>query len=324
LSPRTLSDLERGISKTARKHTAMLLADMMCLTGQVRTLFIAAARGRIPAAEVLAARTGAAPLVLLTSAMLDRQGPAEAKAPPGPAPVPVHKELPADVSAFTGRAAELAELSRLLSAAGEETVLGPVLISAASGTAGVGKTALMVHWAHQVAHRFPDGQLFVNLRGYDPGRPMPPADALAGFLRALGVPSQDIPDGLEERAARYRSLLADRAMLIVLDNAASAEQVRPLLPAGPSCLVLVTSRDGLAGVIARDGAVPVRLDLLPPGDAVALLAGLIGERAVADPGAAARLAAWRSAGILPRLSPSITATCARPRWPAILAARPMS
>ena len=109
------------------------------------------------------------------------------------------------------------------------------MISAIAGTAGVGKTALAVHWAHQVADRFPDGQLYVNLRGYDPGQPMPAADALAGFLRALGVPGQDIPPEVEERAARYRSLLAGRRMLVVLDNAGEVEQVRPLLPGTPAC-----------------------------------------------------------------------------------------
>ena len=128
-----------------------------------------------------------------------------------------------------------------------------------SGTAGVGKTALAVRWARRVRAAFPDGQLYVNLRGYDPGEPVPPADALAGFLRALGLAGQDIPPGADERAAAYRSLLDGRRMLVVLDNAASVEQVRPLLPGSPSCLVLVTSRDSLAGLVARHGA--RRLDL---------------------------------------------------------------
>jgi tetratricopeptide (TPR) repeat protein/transcriptional regulator with XRE-family HTH domain len=289
VSPRTVSDLERGRSQTARKRTAILLADVMGLTGQVRVLFVAAARGRIPAAEVRAARTGDAPLVLRATALLNRQAPAVAAAPSRPGLVP--RELPADVAAFTGRATELASLSRLLSTAGQGEKPGPVLIAAASGTAGVGKTALVVHWAHQVADRFPDGQLHVNLRGYDPGQPMPPADALAGFLGALGVPRQDIPARLEERAARYRTLLAGRRMLVLLDNAGEAEQVRPLLPGAPGCMVVVTSRDALAGLVARDGAIPVMLDLLPHDDAVALLTGLIGERAGDNPDAVARLAA---------------------------------
>ena len=165
-----------------------------------------------------------------------------------------------------------------------------MVISAIGGTAGVGKTALAVHWAHQVAGRFPDGQLYVNLRGYDPGQPVPAADALAGFLRSLGVPGQDIPPETDERAARYRSLLAGKQMLIVLDNAGSADQVRPLLPGTAACAVLVTSRDALAGLVARDGAARLDLDVLPPADAVALLRALIGARVDAEPGAAAELA----------------------------------
>ena len=140
---------------------------------------------------------------------------------------------------------------------------GTVVISAIGGTAGVGKTALAVHWAHQAAGWFPDGQLYVNLRGYDLGQPMSAADALAGFLRALGVPDQDIPADQDERAARYRSLLAGRQMLVVLDNASDVEQVRPLLPGAPACTTLITSRDALAGLVARDGATRLDLDLLP-------------------------------------------------------------
>jgi tetratricopeptide (TPR) repeat protein len=151
-----------------------------------------------------------------------------------------------------------------------------------AGTAGVGKTALALRWAHDVAGDFPDGQLFVNLRGYDPGRPVPAPDALAGFLRALGVPGRDVPPGTDERAALYRSLLATRRMLVVLDNAGSAEQVRPLLPAAPGCGTMVTSRDALAGLIALDGAIRVDLNLLPLPDAVSLLRILIGVRADAD------------------------------------------
>jgi DNA-binding SARP family transcriptional activator/Tfp pilus assembly protein PilF len=214
---------------------------------------------------------------------------------------PVPRELPADVAAFTGRAAELAELDRLLTAEATVAAEAPgfgaasgrapvAMISAVSGTAGVGKTALAVHWAHQAADRFPDGQLHVNLRGYDPDRPMPAADALAGFLRALGVPGQDIPPQEDERAARYRSLLAGKRMLVLLDNASQAEQVRPLLPGTPGCAVLVTSRDALVGLVARDGATRLDLDLLPLEEAVALLSQLIGEPARADPDATAELA----------------------------------
>ena len=165
------------------------------------------------------------------------------------------------------------------------------MIAVIAGTAGVGKTALALHWAHQVSARFPDGQLYVNLRGYDPARPVAATDALAGFLRALGVGGQDIPAGQDERAARYRSLLADTRMLVILDNAASEEHVRPLLPGTPGCAVVVTSRDSLAGLVARDGAHRLDLDLLPLNNAVGLLRELVGERADADPHAVAALAA---------------------------------
>jgi len=209
----------------------------------------------------------------------------------GPAAAPVPRELPADVSAFTGREAELGRLDELL--AGHRSGGRPTpaaVISAVSGTAGVGKTALAVHWAHRTARRFCDGQLYVNLRGYDRDRPVTAADALAGFLRSLGVPGQDIPPGEDRRAARYRSLLAGKRMLVVLDNASEAEQVRPLLPGSHTCAVVVTSRDALAGLVARDGAARVDLDLLPLAEAVALLTELIGERAGADPDVAAELA----------------------------------
>jgi DNA-binding SARP family transcriptional activator/tetratricopeptide (TPR) repeat protein len=221
------------------------------------------------------------------------------------AAAPVPRELPADVPVFTGRAAELTELDRLLGSPEAAAGLGAdragpahdgparapaAVISAVSGTAGVGKTALAIRWAHRAAGRFPDGQLHVNLRGYDPDRPVTAADALAGFLRSLGVPGQDIPLGQEERAARYRSLLAGKRMLVVLDNAATAEVVRPLLPGTPGCVVLVTSRDALAGLVARDGAARLELDLLPLDQAVALLSELIGEPARADPHATAELA----------------------------------
>lgn len=199
------------------------------------------------------------------------------------------RQLPATVRHFAGRAAELEALTTLLGQAGEPAP-GMVVISAIGGTAGVGKTALAVQWAHQVSGCFPDGQLYVNLRGYDPGQPMPAGDALARFLRALGVAGQDIPPEEDERAARYRGLLTGKRVLVVLDNAGSAEQVRPLLPGTPSCMVLVTSRDALAGLVARDGATRLDLDLLPLEDAVGLLRMLIGARVDAAPDAAAELA----------------------------------
>jgi DNA-binding SARP family transcriptional activator len=235
------------------------------------------------------------------SATVGATSPAQPGQRPGPRrDRPVPAQLPADVAAFTGRAAELAELdlfpgglgAREAAEAGEAGGAEPsaVPISVVSGTAGVGKTALAVRWARRAAGAFPDGQLYVNLRGYDPDQPVPPGNALAGFLRALGLAEQDIPAEADERAAAYRSLLDGRRMLVVLDNAASVEQVRPLLPGCPSCLVVVTSRDSLVGLVARHGARRIDLDMLPSADAVALLRTLIGVRVEAEPGAAAALA----------------------------------
>ena len=156
-----------------------------------------------------------------------------------------------------------------------------------SGMAGVGKTALAVHWAHQVAGRFPDGQLYVNLRGFDPaGTVATPGEVVRSFLDALDVPAQRIPAGLDAQTALYRSVLADRRMLVLLDNARDAEQVRPLLPGTPGCLVLVTSRNQLTGLIAGAGAVPLPLDLLNPDEARDLLARRVGvDRIAAEPAA---------------------------------------
>jgi DNA-binding SARP family transcriptional activator len=219
--------------------------------------------------------------------------------PGGPAepvpPVAVPAQLPADVAAFTGRRAELAELDAVLAGTDPPAAAagGPppaaVVISVVSGTAGVGKTALAVYWAHRVRSRFDDGQLYVNLRGYDAEQPMSAGDVLARFLAALGVPGNDIPLDLDERAARYRTEIAGRRMLVVLDNAASVEQVRPLLPGTGPVVVLVTSRDSLAGLVALHGARRLDLDLLPAADATALLRRLVGGRVDGDPAAAARL-----------------------------------
>jgi DNA-binding SARP family transcriptional activator/tetratricopeptide (TPR) repeat protein len=230
----------------------------------------------------------------------------------------VPRQLPADVAGFTGRAAELAALDVLLPPAsdgpGQRQAIAAV-ISAVSGTAGIGKSALAVHWAHQVAGRFGDGQLYVNLRGYDPGRPVTAADALAGFLRTLGVPGHDIPAGEDERAARYRSLLAGKRMLILLDNAVDERQVRPLLPASRASLVLVTSRRQLAGLAAADGARLLSLDVLSHAEAVQMLAALLGAgRAAAEPAAVERIAGL--CACLPlALAVAAARAAARPRFP---------
>ncbi|GGU32787.1 AfsR/SARP family transcriptional regulator [Lentzea flava] len=207
--------------------------------------------------------------------------------PPQPARR-VPAQLPADVYAFTGREHELSTLDKMLvEADGTSTA---VVVSAVSGTAGVGKTSLVLRWAHRVRDRFPDGQLYVDLRGYDAERPLTAADALTRFLSALGLGGRDIPLDVEDRAARYRTELSGQRMLILLDNAATVDQVRQLLPGTPGCLVLVTSRDSLAGLVARHGARRLDLDLLPLPDAVQLLGRLIGQRVTAEPDAARTLA----------------------------------
>jgi DNA-binding SARP family transcriptional activator/tetratricopeptide (TPR) repeat protein len=159
-----------------------------------------------------------------------------------------------------------------------------------SGTAGVGKTATAVHWAHRVRRHFPDGQLFVSLRGWGTGAPLRPAEALAGTLRSLGMAGADIPATVEEASAVYRALLADRRVLVLLDDARDADQLRPLLPGGPYSLALVTSRDRLSGLVAGEGAARLVLDPLSSGDTEELLAESLGaERVAAEPNATAEL-----------------------------------
>jgi transcriptional regulator with XRE-family HTH domain/tetratricopeptide (TPR) repeat protein len=227
----------------------------------------------------------------------------------------VPRQLPAAVAGFTGRTAELAALTRILDDAAMDAP-GTVVISAIGGTAGVGKTALAVHWARQVAGRFGDGQLYVNLRGYDPaGVPAEPTAVIRGFLDAFGVPTERIPARPEAQAGLYRSLLADRKMLVVLDNARDEQQVRPLLPASPASLVLVTSRSQLSGLAAADGARLVSLDVLTDGEAVQLLTARLGrDRAAAEPGAVSEIA--KLCACLPlALAVAAARAAARPQFP---------
>ncbi|SFR03641.1 CHAT domain-containing protein [Lentzea waywayandensis] len=201
----------------------------------------------------------------------------------------VPRELPLDVRDFAGRNDELAALDRLCEQA---SGMGTVVISAVSGTAGVGKTALAVHWAHRSRSTFPDGDLYIDLQGYGRDQPVRPEDALAELLRSLVGPAEPIPATLSDRARLFRTLVAERRMLIVLDNARSVEQVRPLLPGAGSTFVLVTSRDTLTGLVVRDGATRVNLGLLHVDEAVELLESLVGKRAQRAPEAARMLCEW--------------------------------
>jgi len=215
---------------------------------------------------------------------------AAATAPPSTRTVRVPAQLPPAVPGFVGRAEQRARLDeRLLSSTHERTPF--MMLTTITGTAGIGKTALALTWAHCAAPAFPDGQLFVDLRGFVEGPSVRPLDALCRFLRALGVPSNQIPAEVEEAAALYRSAIAGRRMLVVLDNAESAEQIRPLLPGVAGCCVLVTSRLQLASLVVTHGAGTLHLDALSDNDGVLLLSTMIGSgRAMADPEGTAKLA----------------------------------
>jgi DNA-binding SARP family transcriptional activator/tetratricopeptide (TPR) repeat protein len=232
--------------------------------------------------------------------------------------LPVPAQLPADITAFTGRREHLRALDSL----------GGHLV-AITGTAGVGKTALAVHWAHRVRDRFADGQLYVNLRGYGTDPPIRPVEALAGFLYAFGIPPERIPTDEDDATALYRSQVADKRVLVLLDNARHPDQIRPLLPGGSSCVVLVTARDEMVGLVAKDGAETLPLDVLSADEARALLAAMLGtERARTEPEATVELArrcanlplALRIAAAHLRVNPreSVTGLCSR------LAERPLA
>jgi DNA-binding SARP family transcriptional activator/tetratricopeptide (TPR) repeat protein len=229
-----------------------------------------------PGTPLVAGRSSAPAVVLAVPAAAEL-----ASAPPP-------RQLPATVRHFTGRDAECAELAKRLD---ETETAGTGLIIAVDGMAGVGKTALAVHWAHSVADRFPDGQLYLNLRGFDPtGSPMTTPAALRAVLNAFGVPDNSVPVDADARAGLYRSLLADRRVLVVLDNALDANHVRPLLPGGARCAVVVTSRTELTGLVAGEGAYRLGLGLLDADEARALLAAHLGAGLVnREPAATADL-----------------------------------
>jgi transcriptional regulator with XRE-family HTH domain len=257
LSVRAIRDLESGRVRAPRQVSVRLLTEAFGLQGREREDFVGQARAAMKPSREVDAAVG------------------QFMAP---------AQLPLAVPGFAGRSAQLPALDAAASvAAGSRPVT--VVISAVSGTAGVGKTALAVHWAHRVRDQFPDGQLYVNLRGFDPGEAvMAPAEAVRLFLDALGLPAERIPAPLDAQAALYRSLLADRRMLVVLDNARDAEQVRPLLPGSPGCVVVVTSRNDLSGLVAGAGALPVPLDLLTAPESWQLLAARLGPtRLSAEP-----------------------------------------
>jgi DNA-binding SARP family transcriptional activator/tetratricopeptide (TPR) repeat protein len=228
-----------------------------------------------------------------------------------PTLLPVPAQLPLDVHGFTGRQDELAALDAILAAGDEQPTA--VLVVTLLGTAGVGKTALAVHWAHRVADRFADGQLYLNLRGFDPSAsPMSPTEAVRGLLDAFGVAPEGRPVDLASQVGLYRSLVAGKRLLVVLDNAATADQVRPLLPGSPGSVVLVTSRNQLNGLVAAEGAHPFTLALLNAHDARRLLGARIGAaRVTAEPSPVDEIIA-RCAGLPLALAVVAARASARP------------
>ena len=267
-----LEDLLCGAPYDEQLHCQLMLA--LYRAGRQAEALAVARRLR----EVLAADLGIDPgsaVRDLETAIL-RQDAALAGPVAGRARLPA--QLPSTIAGFTGRRHEIADLDARLASTRHADSWPAVVISAVSGTAGIGKTALAVQWAHQVADRFPDGQLFANLRGFDPSRPpAEPSAVLRGFLEALGASTGRIPDDLDAQAGLFRSMLADRRVLVVLDNARDSDQVRPLLPGAPGCLAVVTSRNRLASLAALEGAHLVPLDLLTPAEARELLARRLGR-----------------------------------------------
>ncbi len=280
---------------------------------QVLALYRAGRRGEAVSAYLRCRRALAEELGLEPGPVLQRLAEL-AREPVATPPAAGLRELPHPISSFVGREPELKELTAVLRAEGAAT---PVCV--VTGPAGVGKSALAVQVAHHLAESFPDGQLYADLHGADAGRsPAEPIAVLAHFLRVLGVAERSIPANLDEAAARWRSLLADRRLLIVLDNAQEAAQVRPLLPAGPGCGVLVTSRRSLADI---DDATHLDIGALPQHTAMELLLRLGGSRVAAAPEAAAEMLRWLG-GLPLAIRIAGARLAARPHWTlASLAAR---
>jgi tetratricopeptide (TPR) repeat protein len=208
--------------------------------------------------------------------------------------LPPPRQLPMGITGFTNREPELAALDNLLQTLPHEAGGGSVcmvVVTAIAGLPGVGKTALALHWAHSVRGSFRDGDLYVDMRGYGAVPPISAEQALDAFLRCFGVDPEYMPAGLDERAALYRSLLNNKSVLLVIDNASSVQQVRYLLPGSRTCFALITSRSRLSGLVAREGAARMTLDILSPADSVQLLKEIVGAgRIDSDPVAAASLA----------------------------------
>jgi transcriptional regulator with XRE-family HTH domain/tetratricopeptide (TPR) repeat protein len=278
LSSRSVSDIERGRVRSPRADSVRRLADALGLVSADRQRFESLA-----ADEYWAGRQRVDQDVEVPEPAPE-PGAEPAGAEPAGAVIPA--QLPHDVAGFTGRATAMAELDGLRAGTCAHMVTATV-----TGAPGVGKTALAVHWAHRWRESFTDGQLFVNLGG-STAAPLHPVDALAQMLRALGVPAKQVPPTAEEAAALFRSMLAGRRVLVLLDDAADASQVRPLLPGASGCMSLITSRDRLLGLAVSDGAHLMGLDVLTPDDAAALLGELLGDRRrTSGPQAYAQLAA---------------------------------
>jgi tetratricopeptide (TPR) repeat protein/DNA-binding XRE family transcriptional regulator len=295
LSVRAISNLELGRARSPHPGTVQRLADALGLRGDSRTGFLATAGRRLgggaaePVLEDRPTRAGGGPVLLDGSSLVAGRS---------QAPTVLPRQLPAAVPHFTGRVTELAALNVVLDAARPGRPAA-VAVAAIDGPPGVGKTALAVRWAHQAAAEFPDGQLYVNLRGVgSPDEIMPAGTMILRFLDALGIPTEWIPGDPESQAGLYRSVLASKRVLIVADNARDAGQVRPLLPGSPGSVVLVTSRNRLIGLAAAEGARLITLDVLPDAEARELLTRRIGtKRARAEPAAVEELA--RLCGRLP-------------------------